>query len=150
VKSPEEVIRERGAFRESNLEGGPAVEGVEGLTWREGESGGRDGVNEASIPQRKQSALRSSSIERQGGPTILPIVQEAAEGSSGRSLSRNGSGSDSGVEESAVISAAARRSGVGEGGREQYAKQLPDRPFPIQHKYHNTEDLSFRVATVSS
>ena len=89
-------------------------------------------------------------MERQGGATILPIVEEAAEGSSGRSLSRNGSGSDSGVEESATISAAARRSGAGEGAREQYVKQHPDRPFQIQHKYHNTEDLSFRVATMSS
>ena len=132
------------------MKSGPVTEGVASSAWREGESGERDGANEASIPQRKQSATRSPSMERQGGATILPIVEEAAEGSSGRSLSRNGSGSDSGVEESAAISAAARRSGAGEGGREQYAKQFPDRPFQIQHKYHNTEDLSFRVATVSS
>ncbi|RPB21448.1 SAICAR synthase-like protein [Terfezia boudieri ATCC MYA-4762] len=151
VKSPEEVIREKEARRESNLESGPVAEVVTSPAWREGESGERDGANETSIPQRKQSAMRPPSMERQGGATILPIVEEAAEGSSGRSLSRNGSGSDSGVEESAAISAAAaRRSGAGEGGREQYAKHLPDRSFQIRHKYHNTDDLSFRVATVSS
>ena len=131
------------------MESIPVAEGVASPSWRERESGERDGANETSIPQRKQAAMRSPSMERQGGATILPIVEEAAEGSSGRSLSRNGSGSDSGVEESAAISAAARRSGAGEGGREQYAKQFPDHPFQIQHKYHNPEDHSFRVATVS-
>jgi len=94
--------------------------------------------------------MRSPSTERQGGATILPIVEEAAEANSGRSLSRNESGSDSGVEESASVSAAARRSGAEQGGKEQYPKQHPNRPFHIEHKYHNPDDLSVRVATVSS
>lgn len=150
VKSPEEVARDREARRQSNPEGGPAAEGLVNSDWREGESGERDGTNETIFSQRLQSTIRSPSTERQGGATILPIVEEAAEGSSGRSLSRNGSGSDSGVEESSTVSAAARRSGTEDSGKEQYAKQPKEGPFHIQHKYHNSEDLSFRVATVSS
>ena len=149
VKSPEEATRDKEARRQSNPEGGQPIGGVEDGGWAEG--GERDGANESNMQQRKSSTMRAPSSERPSGATILPIVEEAAEGSTGgRSLSRNGSGSDSGVEESAALSPLARKSGLEEDGKGRYAKPLPDRPFQITHKYQNPEDLSFRVATVSS
>lgn len=149
VKSSKEVAREKESHRQSNLEGGPVREEAANSSWVEAERCERDGATDVGSPQRKQSSMRSPSTERPGGATILPIVEEAAEGSTGsRSLSRNGSGSDSGVEECATVSEAARRSMAEDRGKQPHSR-LSGSSFRVEHKYRNSEDATFQITAVS-
>lgn len=149
VKSSKEVAREKESQRQSNLEGGPVVEEAANSSWVEADRLESDGAADVGSLQRKQSGMRSPSTERPGGATILPIVEEAAEGSTGsRSLSRNGSGSDSGVEECAIVSEAARRSMAEDNGKQSHPR-LSGSSFRIENKYQNPEDATFQVTTVS-
>ena len=149
VKSAKEVALEKESHRQSNLEGGLVPEEAANSSRVETERGDRDGITDVSSSQRKQPGMRSPSTERPGGATILPIVEETAEGSTGsRSLSRNGSGSDSGVEECATVSEVARKSAAEDNGK-QSRSRLSGSSFRIEHKFRNSEDATFQVTTVS-
>ena len=150
MKSKEEAAREKEARgRESN----PGDSQAQDNTMGRPVEGERDGINEGIPPPRNNYAMRSPSTDRSAGATILPIVEEAAEGS----LSRNGSGrgsgsgSDSGVEESTVL---ARQTPERE-ERGRHLKSHHDRPVqllssPMMQKYQERpDDISLRVATVS-
>lgn len=142
VKSPEEAKREKEQQGQS--------ETVE-ETLDTVEKARTDASRERDSAQpRKVTTVRSPVSDPNGGAMILPIVEETTEGStSGRTLSRNGSASDSGVEESKSIT---RRSQQSE---QQYnVKTYPQQSFqhsaPKLGLYQEPEDLSFRVATVSA
>ena len=150
VKSPEEALRDReNKNRETQGEGSHVPESAVDGAHREREGADRESD---SGPSRISSTIRSPSTERSGGgATILPIVEETAEGSTGgRSLSRNGSNSDSGVEESPTFSGA-RRGLADDESRGRYTKpSLHDRQGRHQTKYQEPEEYSVRVAAVST
>lgn len=145
VKSPEEAAREK-ATRENSAT-------AEGLTDRPGndvlertreeaERTERYGTNESDRPNRGLSTVRSSSAERTGGASgaILPVVEEAGEGSSARTRSHRDSSSDNGRTSGYVDSVTDRRA----------SRETGEEVFSHDKTRSMPEDMAIRVARISS
>lgn len=139
VKSPEEAAREK-ATRENSA-------GAEGLTGNEvldraREEAERHGANESDRPNRGLSTIRSPSAERTGGASgaILPVVEEAGEGSSARTRSHRDSSSDNGRTSGYVDSVTDRRA----------SRETGEEVFSHDKTRSMPEDMAIRVARVSS
>lgn len=137
VKSPEEAAREK-ATRENS-----AAEGLTGneVLDRAREVAGvteRHGANESDRPNRGLSTVRSPSVDRTGA--ILPVVEEAGEGSSARTRSHRDSSSDNGRTSGYVDSVTDRRA----------SRETGEEVFSHDKTRSMPEDMAIRVARVSS
>lgn len=139
VKSPEEAARER-ATRE-NSAGAEGLSGNEILdrAREEAERTERHGANESDRPNRGLSTIRSPSTDRTGG-AILPVVEEAGEGSSARTRSHRDSSSDNGRTSGYVDSVTDRRA----------SRETGEEVFSHDKTRSMPEDMAIRVARVSS
>lgn len=139
VKSPEEAAREK-ATRESSAEGLADQSGNIILGARE--EAERHGANENERPGRSLSTVRSPSAERTGGTSgaILPVVEEAGEGSSARTRSHRDSSSDNGRTSGYVDSVTDRRA----------SRETGEEVFSHEKTRSMPEDMAIRVARVSS
>lgn len=147
MKSPEEAIREK-ATRESaaaaeGLASGPSDDILERAR-EEAQRTERNGANESERPNRGISTVRSPSAERTGGTSgaVLPIVEEAGEGSSMGTLnhSHRDSSSDNGRHSGYVDSVTDRRA----------SRETGEEVFSHSKARAMPEDMAIRVERVSS
>ncbi|RPA89261.1 SAICAR synthase-like protein [Choiromyces venosus 120613-1] len=166
VKSPEEAARDKEMREKANAEAVPA-QSENDVVDRAHDQAERTGVNEGDRPSRSLGTVRSPSAERTGGATgaVLPVVEEAGEGSStgARSRSRNGSVSDggrhSGYFDSVTDRRPSRETASSPVALERPRPQLDNgtvlhQPLKLQTgsivQKHEQDDFAIRVARVSS
>lgn len=117
VKSPEEAVREKEARETANAEGLPAPAAGSGVVDRAHAQPEISSGNEVDRSSRGLSAIRSPSAERAaaGAGAVLPVVEEAGEGSSmgARSRSQTASLSDNGRQSELYDSVTDRRASQG-------------------------------------
>lgn len=137
VKSTEEAAREK-ATRENSAEGLADRSGNDILE-RSREEVER---TEGDRLNRGLSTIRSPSAERTGGVSgaILPVVEEAGEGSSARTRSHRDSSSDNGRTSGYVDSVTDRRA----------SRETGEEVFTHEKTRSMPEDMAIRVARVSS
>lgn len=135
VKSPEEAAREK-ATRGNSAEGLADRSGNNILERTRGEA------DEGERHSRGLSTVRSPSAERTGGTSgaILPVVEEAGEGSSARTRSHRDSSSDNGRTSGYVDSVTDRRA----------SRETGEEVFSHDKTRSMPEDMAIRVARVSS
>lgn len=140
MKSPEEAAREK-ATRGNSAEGLADQSGNTVLE-RTREEAERHGANESERLNRGLSTVRSPSAERTGGTSgaILPVVEEAGEGSSARTRSHRDSSSDNGRTSGYVDSVTDRRA----------SRETGEEVFSHEKTRSMPEDMAIRVARVSS
>lgn len=137
VKSPEEAAREKATRENSAVAEGLADRSGNDILERSREEG-----TESDRLNRGLSTIRSPSAERTGGASgaILPVVEEAGEGSSARTRSHRDSSSDNGRTSGYVDSVTDRRA----------SRETGEEVFTHEKTRSMPEDMAIRVARVSS
>jgi 1-phosphatidylinositol-4-phosphate 5-kinase len=173
VKSPEEAARDKEARERANAEGISAKATDNDVVDRARAQAEVSGGNEGDRPTKSLGAVGSPSAERTGGAAgaVLPVVEEAGEGSStgARSRSQTASLSDNGRQSECFDSVADRR--ASRSSRETAAAdELPGKPpqprsglengtavlQPLNLattslvQKHEQDEIAIRVARVSS
>lgn len=145
MKSPEEAARDKaareGATTAEAVVSDPSDNDILEKARAQADRSVKHGANETDKPNRSIGAVRSPSAERTAGAAgaILPVVEEAGEGSSlgARTRSHRDSSSDNGRYVDSVTDRRASR----ETGEEVFSHDKT-RSMP--------EDMAIRVARVSS